>query len=82
MSPIEIVTVPMEHVDTDGALRPEPATLDVRASLIPHATGMVIDTGMDPAGVALAACLRTDRRRPIAGGVGCEAGRTLVPTMS
>ncbi len=41
-----------------GALGPEPVTLDVRAYLVSHATGVVlVDTGMDAAGPALDAAL-------------------------
>jgi glyoxylase-like metal-dependent hydrolase (beta-lactamase superfamily II) len=41
-----------------GALGPEPVTLDVRAYLVSHATGVVlVDTGMDATGPALDAAL-------------------------
>lgn len=53
-----IHTVAMEHHLPAGALGPEPVTLDVRAYLVSHATGVVlVDTGMDAAGLALDAAL-------------------------
>lgn len=50
--------VVMTHVIPAGLLGPTPTTLDVRAYLVPHATGLVlIDTGMDPTGQALDAAV-------------------------
>jgi glyoxylase-like metal-dependent hydrolase (beta-lactamase superfamily II) len=49
-----IHTIAMEHHLPAGALGPEPVTLDVRAYLVPHGSGVVlVDTGMDPTGQAL-----------------------------
>jgi glyoxylase-like metal-dependent hydrolase (beta-lactamase superfamily II) len=46
--------VVMEHRIPAGALGPEPVTLDVRAYLVTHATGVIlVDTGMDASGHAL-----------------------------
>ncbi len=60
MSGAEIVAVSMEHLIPAGALGPKAFTLDVRAYLVPHLTGMVlIDTGMEPTGEALTAALST-----------------------
>jgi glyoxylase-like metal-dependent hydrolase (beta-lactamase superfamily II) len=50
----DIVDVAMEHVIPAGMMGPEPVRLDVRAYLVPHATGLVlVDTGMDASGAAL-----------------------------
>ncbi len=44
----------MVHVVPAGTLGPEPVTIDVRAYLVPHDTGLIlVDTGMDAAGRAL-----------------------------
>lgn len=54
----DIISIPMEHSIPAGALGPEPLSLDVRAYLAPHATGLVlVDTGMDPSGEAIDATL-------------------------
>jgi glyoxylase-like metal-dependent hydrolase (beta-lactamase superfamily II) len=53
-----IRTIAIEQHIPAGALGPDPVTLDVRAYLVPHATGVVlVDTGMGAAGVALDAAL-------------------------
>ena len=53
-----IRAVVMEHRIPAGALGPEPVTLDVRAYLVTHATGVIlVDTGMDASGHALDAAL-------------------------
>ena len=50
----EIISIPMEHEIPAGAMGPAPVRLDVRAYLVPHATGLVlVDTGMDAAGDAI-----------------------------
>lgn len=50
----DIVDIPMEHVIPAGRMGPEPVKLDVRAYLVPHASGLVlVDTGMDASGQAL-----------------------------
>jgi glyoxylase-like metal-dependent hydrolase (beta-lactamase superfamily II) len=49
--PAGIHTIAMEHEIPVGALGPEPVTLDVRAYLVSHASGVIlVDTGMDPHG--------------------------------
>jgi glyoxylase-like metal-dependent hydrolase (beta-lactamase superfamily II) len=49
-----IRAVVMEHRIPAGALGPEPVTLDVRAYLVTHPTGVIlVDTGMDASGHAL-----------------------------
>lgn len=54
----EIVEITMEHLLPAGALGPEPVAFEVRAYLVPHASGLVlVDTGMDPDGPALDAAL-------------------------
>jgi metallo-beta-lactamase superfamily protein len=53
-----IRAVVMEHRIPAGALGPEPVTLEVRAYLVTHATGVIlVDTGMDASGHALDAAL-------------------------
>lgn len=50
----DVTAIPMQHVIPAGALGPEPVTLDVRAYLVPHDSGVVlVDTGMDATGQAL-----------------------------
>lgn len=50
----DIIPVAMEHVIPAGVMGPAPTTIDVRAHLVPHESGLVlVDTGMDPAGQAL-----------------------------
>jgi glyoxylase-like metal-dependent hydrolase (beta-lactamase superfamily II) len=52
--------IAMEHLIPAGAFGPDPVTLDVRAFLAPHASGVVlVDTGMDPGGQALDEALGT-----------------------
>jgi glyoxylase-like metal-dependent hydrolase (beta-lactamase superfamily II) len=54
----QIICIPMEHEIPAGAMGPAPMRLDVRAYLVPHATGLVlVDTGMDPAGDAIQTAL-------------------------
>lgn len=54
-----IHAVIMDLLLPSGVLGPEPMSLDVRAFLVPHATGVVlVDTGIDAAGVALDDALR------------------------
>ena len=49
-----IVGIPMEHVIPAGILGPDPMTVNVRAYLVPHETGLtLVDTGLDPGGDAL-----------------------------
>ena len=49
-----IIGVPIEHTIPAGALRREPVKLDVRAYLVPHATGLLlVDTGIDPGAEAI-----------------------------
>ncbi|OMH24816.1 hypothetical protein BKD30_07345 [Tersicoccus phoenicis] len=53
-----IHAVVMEIAIPAGALGPDPVTVDVRAHLVPHATGLLlVDTGMDADGAALDATL-------------------------
>ncbi len=54
----DVTAIPMEHLIPAGALGPEEVTLDVRAYLVPHDSGLVlVDTGMDESGEALDAAL-------------------------
>jgi hypothetical protein len=54
----EIHSITMEHQVPAGALGPESMTLDVRAHLVPPATGIVlVDTGIEPTGHALDAAV-------------------------
>ena len=49
-----IIGIPMEHVIAAGILGPDPMTVNVRAYLVPHETGLtLVDTGLDPGGDAL-----------------------------
>lgn len=44
----------MEHLIPAGVFGPNETTLDIRAYLVPHATGLtLVDTGMSPSGAAL-----------------------------
>lgn len=43
----EIIVVAMQHQLPAGAVGPDPVTLNVRAHLVPYATGLVlVDTAM------------------------------------
>ena len=54
----QVHTIAMEHQIPAGAFGPEPVTLDVRAYLVSHSSGLIlVDTGMDPSGHALDAAL-------------------------
>jgi glyoxylase-like metal-dependent hydrolase (beta-lactamase superfamily II) len=54
----DIIGVAMEHQLPAGMLGPTPVTLDIRAYLVPHDSGLVlVDTGMDPTGDAIDAAL-------------------------
>jgi glyoxylase-like metal-dependent hydrolase (beta-lactamase superfamily II) len=49
-----IIAIPMEHVIPAGILGPDPMTVNVRAYLVPHETGLtLVDTGLEPGGDAL-----------------------------
>ena len=49
-----IIGIPMEHVIAAGIFGPDPMTVNVRAYLVPHETGLtLVDTGLDPGGDAL-----------------------------
>jgi glyoxylase-like metal-dependent hydrolase (beta-lactamase superfamily II) len=50
----DILDVVMEHLIPAGMMGPDPVKLDIRAYLVPHASGVVlVDTGMDASGAAL-----------------------------
>lgn len=54
----DIIGVAMEHQLPAGALGPEAVTLDIRAYLVPHDSGLVlVDTGMEQTGRAIDATL-------------------------
>ncbi len=54
----DVVVIAMEHVLPAGALGPDPVTLDVRAYVVPHSSGLVlVDSGMDVTGGALDSAL-------------------------
>lgn len=55
----DMVCIHMEGQLPAGLLGPSATTLDIRAYLVPHATGLaLVDTGMDPVGSAIDAALK------------------------